>query len=753
MAQSQSTDDFGTVGAANAGPPVGQLLLRRKWLIMFGTIVGVGLGYLYFTQQPAVYKSIAELQVYSNVMNLPTSQYQQEVISRSVETQCDTIKSGMVIKAAVDNGNLAKRPEFLPHMEGARARALSSIANKLVAQPKGKYSETILVSYLGSDPQGTKAVVDAVVNAYQEYIGDSDQNQSQKVIQLVTQAKDVLLKDLDNLEKELKEFKQRYGSALLNQGKGWINPYAERLIEIENKKTAVILHRSEIQSRIKVIVDAMRNGGSREALRLMIDQLAKGDEKSDAGLIAKELFPLMLKRELLAQRLGPDHPELQTINRQIAITQAHLNKMLKINGVARGPDDLLKMYIQSLQYEIETTDTELKSLASIYVQVEADSKKLAETLGELREIEKNIDRKDALFNTVVQQLEEMDLFNSQGLQTEVITHPKEGFRTPEKRAKYMGVGGALGLILFAVLAYLLESNDKSFRTPEDIRDELGVSVVGHVPVIPSKVTSSGSSASPALCTVHAPRGHSSEAFRLVRTSLFFGARSGNLRVIQVTSPDQGDGKSTMTANLAVTIAQSGRRTLLIDADLRRPTQHRIFGMSNEVGLSDVIGSDVDPQDAIHESETPNLSLLFCGPHPHNPAELLSSHQFEEFLGWARDNYDFVLVDTPPLLAVSDPGNVASRVDGALLTLRLGKRARAKGAEAVEIMERVGANMLGVVINGVNARGEYGYQSKYHYTSISTTKYGYGDNYYSPDEPVAVNGKAPRLGSHRVNGHS
>src|SRR5690606_6506635 len=122
------------------------------------------------------------------------------------------------------------------------------------------------------------------------------------------------------------------------------------------------------------------------------------------------------------------------------------------------------------------------------------------------------------------------------------------------------------LIFASIMAYLLEANDKSFRSPDDVREELGVPVVGHVPVISTKGVPSGTKEAASLCTVHIPKGQSAEAFRLVRTALFFGARSGNLKVVQVTSPDQGDGKSTMSANLAVAVAQSGRRTLLIDAD-------------------------------------------------------------------------------------------------------------------------------------------------------------------------------------------
>jgi capsular exopolysaccharide synthesis family protein len=439
------------------------------------------------------------------------------------------------------------------------------------------------------------------------------------------------------------------------------------------------------------------------------------------------------------------------LDKQIAMTRSHLDSLLNLGGEGGEPKDLLDVYLDSMRYEIGTIQLQLTQLGEMFEDENKKARALDTELTRDRQLREEIQRKASLLEVVIKRLDEMSLFSTQGIRTQVIAEPAQGVQTPEERAKHMAIGGALGLLFVSILAYLLESNDKSFRSPEDIRDELGLSVLGHVPVIANKAVAAGSTASPALCTVHLPKGQSSEAFRLVRTALFFGARSGNMKIIQVTSPDQGDGKSTVSANLAVAIAQSGRKTLLIDADMRRPTVHRLFGLSNDFGTADVIAEQLDPADAIHKSQVSNLSIMVCGPRPHNPAELLASHQFDEFLSWARDNYDFVIIDTPPLLAVSDPGNVASRVDGVMLALRLGKRARAKGNEARDILERVGANILGIIINGVNARGEYGYQSGYRYTAASTARYGYGETYFSNDH--ADDERQVRRSVRHVNGHA
>lgn len=752
MQQGRQFDAFAAAAAAGGhegGPPIGQLILRRKWLLLFGLAVGVGLGYLYFTQQPPVFRTVAQILVTPNRAPMPGDQQQRDdalADANAIETQCQILTSPNVILNAIETSNLIALPEF----ENDKNKAIAAIMKGLTAQPMSKGSRVIAVDYLGSSPQESQAVVAAIVKSYREFLGETDQAVSEDSVKLISQAKDELLKDLEKLEADYAKFRREL--PLLGQGDEIVNPHAVRLTSIDAEKTNLILQSSQLRAKIDAITDALERGGSREALSLMVDQLKNdGSTKPEAVTVAETLFPLLLEKELQSENLGPGHPKIVALDKQISMTRSHLDSLLNLGGEPGAPKDLLEVYLDSMRYEIETTRVQLDKLNEIFTAENELARELDTTLTRDRQLREEIQRKASLLEVVIKQLEQMTLFSTEGIRTQVIADPAQGVQTPEERAKHMAVGGALGLLFVSFLAYLLESNDKSFRNPEDIRDELGLSVLGHVPVISNKSVAPGSTAAPALCTVHVPKGQSSEAFRLVRTALFFGARSGNLKIIQVTSPDQGDGKSTVSANLAVAVAQSGRKTLLIDADMRRPTVHRLFGLNNDLGTADVIAEQVEPADAIHKSQIPNLSIMVCGPRPHNPAELLASHRFDEFLAWARDNYDFVIIDTPPLLAVSDPGNVASRVDGVMLTLRLGKRARAKGTEARDVLERVGANILGIIINGVNARGEYGYQSGYRYTAASTARYGYGETYFSNDyvEDERREHRRPR----HVNGHA
>lgn len=196
------------------------------------------------------------------------------------------------------------------------------------------------------------------------------------------------------------------------------------------------------------------------------------------------------------------------------------------------------------------------------------------------------------------------------------------------------------------------------------------------------------------------RSAEAEAFRGIRTALYFGSGSNGKgpRTIQVTSPTAGDGKSTMAANLAISIAQSGKSCLLIDADLRRPRVHELFSAPADRGLATIIANETELDDALIDSGVPGLCLLPCGPLPPNPSELLTSARLLELLETLRQRYDVIIIDSPPMLAVSDPSMVAALVDAVVVTVRLAKNRRPEIERALDMLQGLDANLLGVVAN-------------------------------------------------------
>jgi capsular exopolysaccharide synthesis family protein len=221
-----------------------------------------------------------------------------------------------------------------------------------------------------------------------------------------------------------------------------------------------------------------------------------------------------------------------------------------------------------------------------------------------------------------------------------------------------------------------------------------------------------------IITVTNPRSPISESYRALRTNIEFSSIDEQLQVLMVSSAGPGEGKSTTITNLAVTFAQSEKRVVLVDADLRKPTAHHTFSISNRYGLSSVISQQCSLEEAIQMSDIPNLDVITSGAIPPNPAEMMNSKRMTLIIEKLRQMYDIILIDTPPLLAVTDAQIVATKSDGVILVVDQGKVKREIASKAVKNLESVNARILGVVLNNVKRKANeeayyyyYGVQDK------------------------------------------
>lgn len=221
-----------------------------------------------------------------------------------------------------------------------------------------------------------------------------------------------------------------------------------------------------------------------------------------------------------------------------------------------------------------------------------------------------------------------------------------------------------------------------------------------------------------LITVRTPNSASAEAFRTLRTNIQYSSIDKKVQVVCITSAGPGEGKSTVGSNLAVVMAESGKRTLLIDCDLRKPTIHKAFDLSNSAGLSDLLAGKTVFEKAVHESGIENLQVLTSGTRTPNPSEILSSSKMKKFITALRTIYDFIIIDTPPVLLVTDAQLLAECSDGYLLVLASGQVDKEAAAKAQSLLEKVDAKILGAVLNKFDSAkgGYYGYYGKSYYGS-------------------------------------
>lgn len=270
------------------------------------------------------------------------------------------------------------------------------------------------------------------------------------------------------------------------------------------------------------------------------------------------------------------------------------------------------------------------------------------------------------------------------------------------------LGFVVGGLVALGIVFLIEYLDDTVKSPEQVLEATSLSTLGAIASI--KIADSASR----LVTFNNPRAPVSEAYRVLRTNLGFAAIDGELRSILVTSPSPSEGKSTTSANLAVVMSQTGKRVIIVDSDLRRPTQHKIFGVSNNQGLTTALLDTETPlENHIQESTVPNLRVLTSGPIPPNPAELLNSHRMEFVLNELEKVADFVIFDTPPAMTVADASILAAQVDGSVLVTEAGHTRRQALGQAAETLQKSGGHLLGIVLNQIRPTRS-GYYNYYYY---------------------------------------
>lgn len=271
------------------------------------------------------------------------------------------------------------------------------------------------------------------------------------------------------------------------------------------------------------------------------------------------------------------------------------------------------------------------------------------------------------------------------------------------------LAATVGLILAVGAAFLLEYLDDTIKSPEDISQTLGLTALGAITQI------GGDTYEDKLITIRHPRSIIAEAYRILRTNIQFSAIDKPLKAIVVSSPNPAEGKSVTIANLAVVMAQAGARVVIIDSDLRRPVIHKIFNLPNKEGLTNVLLQERLLVDGyLQSTEVENLRVLTTGPLPPNPSELLGSQKMTDLIENLKEEADVVLLDSPPALPVTDAAVLSSKTDGVLLITDAGNTRRDTARRAKEDLMRVGANILGAVLNKLSVRGASYYYYYYYY---------------------------------------
>ena len=401
--------------------------------------------------------------------------------------------------------------------------------------------------------------------------------------------------------------------------------------------------------------------------------------------------------------------------------------MVQLRGQINQVDALINQEVNNIRAAVtasyEAARSEETLLRGRLEQLKQDVLNLQDRSIQLNILRREVDTNRQLYDGLLQRFKEIGVAAGIGTNNISVVDEAKVPGWPYKPSLRMNalLALVLGLLGGVGLAFLFEHLDDTFRRPEELEKLLGLPVLG---VIPKTPLARGDSRSIALVGHEDPRSAFAEAYRSVRTALQFSTASGVPRLLTVTSAMSGEGKTTTALSLAIQFAQAGKRTLLIEADLRKPSLHRTLNLDNQVGLTNYLaGGSAQPVDIAKPTHIPNLFAIPSGPLPPNPAELLSSARMMELLGLAAGKFDQVILDSPPLLGLADALIIGNLCEGTLLTVEMGATPRGYALGALKRLRGARVHMLGAILTKLEARaGAYGYYRSYYYY-YHTSYYG------------------------------
>lgn len=750
------------------------LAWKRKSLLALGLIAGLALGWLHHSQKVPIYQSSSQIIVIkkqgspiaSQEFDRGSSLYDDYLAAHQI-----LLKSSLIVRQAVEKGELKKLKSF--ENVGNPVPAISGSLSILRDTKEMSASNVLTITYQSTVREDCPVVINAIIESYKSFLNETYKTVTDESLKNITKTTEKLRESIVKNEEEYRQYKDQHQIVYSNAPEGrsvneqWLSHLSEEILKLQ-------LNRSQILGRYEAMQLAVKNGTSRQTLLNHMHATQAQDRigVSPDRVFDQQMLELELKELGLRAEFGEGHPEIKAVRLRMDKIREYFSKEADEarNRNAKSTADPVQLYLETLNQQKLDIDITLKTLNDLHAEQEIEWKKLSAHKQKLNEFLENINRSKELYGPIIKQLETITITEGMGgFDARIIEPPSDGYAINPGAVRTFALSAVLGLCGVLVLTYALEMMDKGFRTPDEIRRRLGLSVIGHIPVItPAENVPEEAAIDASLCTYYNSKSFQSEAFRGLRTALYFSTQGELHKVIQVTSPQASDGKSTLVANLAICIAQSGKRVVLIDADLRKPRVHKIFGVTPTAGLASLIMQEAELKDAVYPTAIPGLSIIPCGTRPSNPAELLTSPTFKELIDAIREEFDFVLIDTPPLLAVSDPSVVAPRVDGVILCVRISKNARPNAERARDILANLGANVLGVVVNGTGrGSGAYGYNYyNYGYKYSYGYSYGYGydydyqyqdyTGYYEEDDvdaskDVNANGDTPIHGAMNENG--
>jgi tyrosine-protein kinase Etk/Wzc len=616
-----------------------------------------------------------------------------------------TLSSGAIRYATVPYGGVAQGPgirfvvperppvgnqtvllEVIP-LTAAAAELRGAIGTKVLPQ-----TNIVEISYYGTEPGLVRDVTNTVAREYADVSSEMQRATARMKTQFIATSLRDQRARLDSAQMALKDFKERQQIGDVNVEQSAL---AGSIHRMEEAKRAGLVEQKIYTTLVGKLAAA---DTADEELRRLVGTDAIEKNRYIASLFDR-WFSLIRDRETLYASGKTDaNDDVKAVQRLISRTKEDL----------RSASHLYLQAMESRLGSLDNTVAGLRQQTEQYPRLEAEQARLSATVGTMQRTFDNLQSEYQLARIS----ESVDGGRVQSI--DEATLPT--FAVSPNRKRAIIYSAMMGLLLGVVLAVGLDRLDDSVKSPDELHNQMELPMLGLIPAIRADRrgrTAAGASLG-RLITHADPRSPVAEAYRSLRTNLAFARAQQAPQAIVVASPGPSDGKSTTAANLAITFAQQGQRTLLIDADLRRAVLDKAFRAERSPGLTELIIGDATLEQVMHQTEVPNLSLISSGRFPPNPAELLGSSRMQEVLHRAKAEFDVVLLDSPPLLAVTDAAVLSTMVDGVILVIRTERTKREAVRRALGHIRSVRGRLLGAVLNDVDLRSGAYYGSYGHY---------------------------------------
>ena len=705
-----------------------EIIRKRKWVILATCVVGVALTALYTSRQTRVYAAGAKIVIDPQAPQVLGSKVEEVVPlgtgsdwanERYYNTQLEAIESYDLAERTVTERKLESTQAYpyedprvieaaeLESMSRAdRIREVTGILYEALSASIQSDSRVVTIAVEHTDPTLARDLANAHAETFKRHNLEVRKTGSAKAETFLAGKRDAAGNALRDIEDKLLAFKRE-------------NDLLSVSLDDQTKLVATELARYR-----SALADARIKRLELQALRDRARDAVEGEvlESPIFGLTGHQTA-IALKEEYvrakqafteLSSSLGAKHPR-------------YIAQKKKVDELYAALTREARLALREIEERYKTAAETERRFAAEADRKYDEAKALGDKQTEYDRLRREYESHKTNYATVAGRHDESELSGANPV-SNIRDH--ERARTPTNhvfpRMKLnLAVALFVSLVLGFSLAFLLEYLDRTVKSAEDIEATAGVPMLGMIPRILELTSGDADLVDRDLYVFKNPSSQAAECARSIRTNILFSSADRELKLLTVSSPNPQEGKTTAVMYLGTTMAQSWQRVLLVDTDLRRPRLHKSVGVSRGRGITNLIFGDATYEDAIKTTEIPNLFVLPCGPTPPNPAELLLTNRFREILDDLREQYDWIIFDSPPLNGITDAVVLGKMSDGTILVVESGRTVRDHLARARRSLEDVDANVLGVILNDFDLRdSKYGYYYRY--------QYGYGE---APEEAV------------------